>query len=48
MGSQLEVSLWLGNKGMPPESPKKAEALALHTWGCGPTSVAPRVVTIAW
>ena len=48
MGRQLEVSLWLENKGLPPESPKKPEALAVSTWGCGPTSVPPRVVPVTW
>ena len=48
MGRQLEVSLWLENKGLPPESPKKAEALAVSTWGCGPTSAPPRVVPVTW
>lgn len=48
MGRQLEVSLWLENKGLPPESPKKPEALAVSTWGCGPTSVPPRVVPGTW
>lgn len=38
MGRQLEVSLWMENKGMPPDSPKpskspkKDRVLALHTW----------------
>lgn len=41
MGRQLEVSLWMENKGMPPPSKslqilKKEGVLALHTWGCGP------------
>lgn len=40
MGRQLEVSLWMENKGMPPDSPNpskspKERVLALHTWGCG-------------
>lgn len=41
MGRQLEVSLWMENKGMPPDSlnpsksPKKEGVLALHTWACG-------------
>lgn len=42
------MSLWLENKGLPPESPKNTEALAVSTWGCGPTSVPLRVVTVTW
>lgn len=47
-GRQLEVSLWLENKGLPPESPKNTGILAVSTWGCGPTSVPLRVVTVTW